>query len=89
MVVFLHVVIALLSIGVAGLNFFRPTRRNLHINYGLMAVTLGTGLYLVVMQPAHMMEACISGVAYLAIVTIATTLAKVRLARLEAESHTA
>lgn len=89
MVVFLHVVIALLSIGLAGLNFFRPTRRNLHINYGLMVVTLGTGMYLVVSQPAHMIEACISGVAYLVIVTVATLLAKGRLAQLEYENRKA
>lgn len=88
MIVFLHVVIALLSIGVAGLNFFRPTRRDVrNINYGLMAVTLGSGMYLVVAQPAHMIEACTSGVTYLAIVTVVTLLAKARLARLEHESH--
>jgi len=83
MVVFLHVVIALLSIGVASLGFFRPSVLTLRTNYGLIAATLGSGTYLIISTPSHAMEACFMGIIYISLVLAATIMAKIRLARIE------
>ena len=81
MIVLLHVIIALSSIVIAAYSYLRPSRKSLSMNYGLIAATIGTGFYLVVNEPAHMIEACLMGVAYLAIVSATTVMARVKLAR--------
>lgn len=83
MIVLLHVIIALLSIIVAGYVYVRPSRNGLLTSYGMMAATLGSGFYLVVSAPAHMIEACLMGVAYLVVVSTVTVAARVKLASRE------
>ncbi|MNH50037.1 hypothetical protein D3C85_1063020 [compost metagenome] len=83
MVVFLHVVIAVLSIIFAGYLYMRPSRKGLTVSYSLMAATLGSGFYLVLSAPAHMIEACLMGVAYLVIVSTMTVASRVKLASRE------
>ena len=80
MIVLLHVIVALISIIVAGYMYARPSRKGLLVSYGMMAATLGSGLYLVVSAPAHMIEACLMGVAYLVVVSTMTVAARVKLA---------
>lgn len=83
MIVLLHVVIALFSILTAGYVYMRPSQKSLLASYGLMAATAGSGFFLVVQAPAHMIEACLMGVAYLAVVSVATVAARVKLTRIE------
>lgn len=84
MIVLLHVAIALSSIVLAGYILMRPSRQGLAMSYVMMAATLGSGFYLVANAPAHMIEACLMGVAYLAVVSVMTVASRVRLARGEA-----
>ncbi|MEK7594557.1 MAG: hypothetical protein AAB436_02900 [Patescibacteria group bacterium] len=69
MVVFAHVVIALSSLIYATYLFFRPSIKGLRASSGLVALTLVSGSYLVLLQPSHMVSACMSGLAYLAFVS--------------------
>lgn len=79
MILLLHIGIAVLSMLVAGIAFLAPTRLKIRTSYILMALTLATGTYLVVVAPAHMVQACTVGVLYLAITASATVLARRKL----------
>jgi len=80
MVILLHVAIALSSIVLAGYILVRPSQKGLNTSYLMMAATLGSGFYLVANAPAHMIEACLMGVAYLAAVSTMTVASGMRLA---------
>ena len=86
MIVTLHIIIALASIIAAGYALVRPTQKSLINSYTLMALTLASGVYLVVNAPAHMIEACTMGVSYLAIVTTMTFVARAKYVRLKNNS---
>lgn len=79
MVLILHIGIALLSMAWAGYTFISPSRTKLSVSYSLMAATLGTGIYLVVISPSHMVQACLVGVGYLAVTASATLVARRKL----------
>lgn len=79
MILLLHVVIALLSMGWAGYTYVRPSKKSLSISYGLMTATLTTGTYLVIMAPAHLAQACLVGIGYLLITAGASVLARNKL----------
>ena len=68
MIVMLHVIIALASITFTSLAYLSPSTIKLRASYGLAALTLASGLYLVINEPAHMLQSCLMGVAYLAVV---------------------
>lgn len=84
MIVLLHVAIALSSIVLAGYILIRPSRQGLVMSYAMMVATLGSGFYLVANAPAHMIEACLMGVAYLAVVSAMTAVSRVKLVHREA-----
>lgn len=84
MVILLHVAIALSSIVLAGYILVRPSQKGLKMSYLMMAATLGSGFYLVAHAPAHMIEACLMGVAYLAVVSTMTVASRMRLVNRDA-----
>lgn len=81
MIILTHVIIALLSLIFASLSVIRPTRRILGVNYAFIAGTVVSGTYLVIVMPAHLVSACVSGLTYIAIATVLTIVAQVRLVR--------
>lgn len=87
MIVLLHVIIALTSIGITSYAYFRPTHSKLRVSYGLVGLTLASGLYLVWSMPAHMVQACTSGLIYLGIVTVGIVMARARLASQKANNQ--
>jgi len=80
MVVLLHVIIALLSIATSSYLFFKPSIKGMRISYGLIAGTIGTGSYLIVTAPTHILETCVMGLVYLGIVIAATLATRAKLA---------
>lgn len=71
MVIVLHIIIALTSILYSGFIVFRPTRRKLLVSYGLVLLTLLSGVLLVVLTNSPILAACTSGLVYLS--TVLTT----------------
>ena len=88
MVILLHVIIALSSLVLATFSAVRPARRTLIINYTLIAATIASGTYLIVMMPAHMISSCEMGLTYLAFASALTVFAHVRLHKLVAQAVT-
>jgi hypothetical protein len=80
MALILHILIALTSIAATTYTYFAPTHRRLHFSYGLIALTIVSGTYLVFIHPAHLASACASGTLYLCGVTVGLLLARRKLA---------
>lgn len=85
MILATHVTIALFSIIWTTYGYLRPTNANVRIGYVLAALVFFSGLYLVVSQPAHILHACLSGVAYLAVVMVGIAATRRKLMALESE----
>lgn len=79
MVVFLHVVVALLSIVYAALSFLSPSNARLITAYGLMVGTIGSGIYLVWLMPSTMLHVCMAGLLYTVVTGGITLAARARL----------
>jgi hypothetical protein len=70
MIVLIHILIALSSVVFTTYAFFAPSRTKLRASYGLVALVLASGTYLVWTNPAHMVQACTSGLIYVGGVTV-------------------
>jgi hypothetical protein len=82
MVILTHVLIALASLALSAYSYFNPSQTMLRVSYGLIALTLASGTYLLLSKPSHMIEACMMGLAYLAIISIATVAARYKLTQM-------
>lgn len=80
MTVLIHVAIAIASMSYTSYLFFRPSKAGIRTAYGLVGATLASGSYLVVSLNAQLLSACITGLIYLAAVTIGLVFANLRLA---------
>lgn len=69
MIILFHAVAALVSIILTTLTFIHPTKNKLMASYVLAAFTLTTGTYLIVTTPSHLVQSCVMGITYFAIVT--------------------
>jgi len=85
MILLLHIIIALISILFAGYGFMAPSKTKLHITYGLIAATFVSGTYLVIVSPAHMVEACTSGLFYTLVMVVATIAVRRKISTLATE----
>lgn len=72
----LHIVIALLGLIVAIVGYFFPTRAKLLVSYALTTFTVVSGTLLIVLMHASILHTCMTGLFYLSIVTIATSMAR-------------
>lgn len=70
MVLLIHVGIALISVGITTFVCLWPTQTRLRISYGLVAATLASGTYVVVSSGAAILQACLSGLFYLGLVSV-------------------
>jgi hypothetical protein len=86
MIILLHVIIALLSIVWASIGYLRPSKTNLRISYLFVALTFTSGFYLVLSEPAQMVRTCLSGITYLAIVSVGILLTRRKMAALQSEN---
>lgn len=80
MTLLLHILIALASVAFASYAYVSPSNGRLKVSYALIGLTLASGTYLVLTSPAHMVQACISGIVYVSVVTVMVLAAHRRLA---------
>ena len=80
MILPLHVAIALASVIYTAYVYFSPTKAKLRVSYALAGLTVASGTWLILSNPAHMVQACISGLAYLALIFFGIALARNKLA---------
>jgi hypothetical protein len=80
MLLIIHVSIALSSIVVTGLAFFRPSRQKLVTSYGLVGLTLVSGTALVITTHSPLVSSCVTGLAYLTVEMFGIILTQRKLA---------
>ena len=80
MILISHIIIALSSIVISTLALFLPSKTKLNISYVLVAATLISGTILTIASHSQLIQACTTGLAYLAVITAVLVAAKHRLA---------
>jgi hypothetical protein len=70
MALILHIIIALASVAFTTFLYVKPSKPGLNISYALVILTVVSGSYLIVSQPAHMVQACVSGLTYVGVMTV-------------------
>jgi len=83
MILVTHIFVALASIVASTYAFFMPSKAKLRVTYGLTALTLASGTYLVWSTHSPLLSSCITGLAYLAVVFSGVLAAQRKLAHQE------
>jgi hypothetical protein len=86
MMLVFHVVSACASLLAAGAALLAPTPRKLRLTYVLTAAMLLSGSYLVMKNTSHLIEACVMGLAYLAIISVEIVVARHKIVQAFVES---
>lgn len=81
MILLTHILIAVSSIVLATGALVSPSRATLRATYIAIAATLASGVYLTLLSPARLVQTCMTGIAYLAVVSVLSVFAQKRLAR--------
>lgn len=79
MVLALHVLIAITSLVYTTYLFVVPSSHKLKISYSLIALTVLSGVVLVWQQPVHALQACTTGLIYLAVMSFGVVAARKKL----------
>jgi len=79
MILPVHIIIALSSVAYTTLLFAHPSKNKFYVNYGLVTLTIASGTYLVISTHARILQACITGLVYVSIVTAGSAAAHYRL----------
>lgn len=66
---------------------FHPSKGKLNFSYLLIAMTFLSGTYLVFIKPAHMVQSCMMGLAYLGAVSIGIAFAQRKLAKISQKNN--
>ncbi len=81
MAVLIHVIIALSSVAYTSYLVFKPSASGLKTSYSLVALTLISGTYLVLSTHTAMLQACVSGLLYIGVVTSGLVAVHYKLAK--------
>ena len=81
MIVLMHVLIALSSIAMTTVFAASPSKWKLRCSAALIALTLGSGTYLVLSTHSPLLSSCLAGLAYLAVALAGVVVGAYRLSR--------
>jgi hypothetical protein len=81
MILLLHIMIAISSIGIATVTYFKPSVKKLGASYGFIIATVASGTALLIMNPSNILHTCLSGLFYVTVVAIVTIATHVRARR--------
>ena len=84
MAIVFHIIVALSSVAYTTYLFIAPSRRKFYVNYGLVSLTLASGTYLVVSTHARLVASCVTGLAYMTVITAGLLGARYKLAHAKA-----
>lgn len=77
-----HIVVALATLAVVTTAYFKPSTNSLKVNYLSASLTFVSGTILTILNPSHLVQACLTGIVYFTIVTVVTLLARRKLVAL-------
>lgn len=75
----LHILIALISVVVATRLVFFPSARYVMISYATIGATFASGIALIMIEPATILHACVSGIMYTTLITVLSIVAHRRI----------
>ena len=81
-IVLIHVIIALSSVVLASITFFKPTMKRLYASYGFIVATVASGTFLILTTSGSILRSCITGLFYVTVVSIITIATHVRVRKL-------
>lgn len=76
-----HITFAVLSVVFSTFLLFKPSKNKLNGVYILFGGALASGTYLVVMNSAHLIQTCITGIVYTAVVVGSIAVARRKIAK--------
>lgn len=83
MLIFTHVVIAILGLMQATYGLISPSHAKIRVTYVFTTATIATGTYLAWSLHTSIVQACESGLTYLALILAATLATRYRLVRMQ------
>jgi hypothetical protein len=86
MILLAHILIALSGVLYTTYLLFFPSLRGIRTSQALVALTAASGVLLIIVKPQNWAHVCLSGLVYIAIVSVGIFVAQKKLA---AASHTA
>lgn len=81
-----HIGIALTGIVVAALLYVAPSSVKFKLTYVLTGLTIGSGTWLIIDHPSHMVQSCLMGLAFLGFTFTCVALARNKMAAARQES---
>lgn len=81
MIVLIHVLIALSSVGIASLTYFKPSIKSLLVSYGFIVATVASGTYLIISMSSDILRSCLTGLFYVTVVSVVTIATHLRIRR--------
>ncbi len=79
MLILLHVIIAITSVLHTTYLYFYPSKAKLYTAYAFVSLTLVSGTYLVLVTRTHILQACVSGLVYIGIISLGIVSARNKL----------
>jgi hypothetical protein len=76
----LHILIAVAGLISATYGVFSPSRTNIVYSFVFTALTVVTGTIMTIESPAHILQTCVTGLAYTALTTSGIFVAQRKLA---------
>lgn len=86
MLLLLHILTALTSVGFTVYLYFSPSTAKLRVSYGLLAGTISTGTVLVVVTHSPILQSCITGLSFVGISLVGILLTKHKMAKSEVKN---
>jgi hypothetical protein len=83
MILITHIFFALITVAIATYNLFTPTAYKLKVTYLLLAGTIISAVALIFTRHVDLGHACLTGIAYVGLVSAGVVLTKRRLATRE------
>lgn len=69
MVLMLHIIIALTSLAYTSITYFMPSKNKLRTSWTLAVLTIASGTWLVISTHSALLQSCITGLVYLAVIS--------------------
>ena len=78
-----HIIVAMSGIAIAVVSLVSMSPRAISASYMLTGATIATGTGLIILKPDSLLKSCLTGLLYIVVILILTSLAQYRLSHSE------
>lgn len=87
MIILIHVITALISLGISTLALFSPSQEKLLTSFVFIVMTVASGFLLAIANPAALLRTCVIGVFYLCFVITISAMSIRKLRRIKVDNQ--